>query len=132
MPYFGLKPEYRTFCWPWWKQYLSPKTYCYAVKYFVQRGLRGWANCDTWSLYDYLNEVLPEAIGHLKYHTHSIPMSITEEEWNKILTEIQVGFFASRSIADAKYENRGQLKELTKTQNKGLHLFAKWYGDLWD
>ena len=132
MPYFGLTPDYRKFCWPWWEQYLNPKTYYRAAKYFVQRGLRGWADCDTWSLDDYLNEVLPEAIGHLKYHTHSTPMGLTKEEWSKILTEIQAGFFASKALSCFCYGTEDQQIELTELKNKGLHLFAKWYENLWD
>lgn len=55
-----------------------------------QRATRGWANRDTWSLDNYLLEILPEMIDHLRIHTHGYPgygEFDTPEKWDKFLKE---------------------------------------------
>ena len=55
-----------------------------------QRATRGWANRDTWNLDNYLLEILPEMIDHLRIHTHGYPgygEFDTPEKWDKFLKE---------------------------------------------
>lgn len=54
----------------------APRDIYYSIKYFIQRGRRGWANCDTWSLDSYLNGWLPSALRYLKAHKHGTPCSM--------------------------------------------------------
>jgi hypothetical protein len=95
------------------------------VKWFIQRGKRGWADCDTWSIDYYLNGWMPDALRYLKKNKCGIPMSVfptgpeytkdcgnpTEEaseiaarNWDEILDKMIGGFEASQRILDGLYE----------------------------
>jgi hypothetical protein len=95
------------------------------VKWFIQRGRRGWADCDTWSLDYYLNGWMPDALRHLKAHKHGTPLSVfptdpeyikdcgnpTDEaeaiaiaRWDAIMDKMIAGFEASWRINDGLYE----------------------------
>ena len=60
----GLTSGYRRFCWPWWRHWLDPRTYWYALETFCHRGLYGWDRRDVWSIDMYLSEVIPEMLEH--------------------------------------------------------------------
>lgn len=58
-----------------WLYELRPGTNWRRVKFFIQRGRRGWADCDTWSLDHYLSRVVGESVHHLAEHSHGWPQS---------------------------------------------------------
>jgi hypothetical protein len=69
----------------------------YEIKYFYQRGKRGWADCDVWNFYVYNARVCKEAISKLKKIKHGIPHEVWNEgkkekqavkEWNNILDKM--------------------------------------------
>ena len=120
-----LGSGYKMFCSRWWKHWLSPQTYYYWLKYKIQRARRGWADCDTWSLDNYLSTWLPAAIRHLKEHSHGYPANMfedgdsteensycanddayarAEEKWDSILQTIIDGFVAYNRVSDGLYE----------------------------
>lgn len=76
----SLGSGYRVFTRYWFKHWLNPGTYYYYVKYKIQRANRGWADCDIWSLDNYLAEWLPDALKRLKDIKHGTPMSMFPEE----------------------------------------------------
>lgn len=58
------------------------------LKAVWQRATRGWADRDTWNLDNYLLEILPEMIDHLREHTHGYPGDFpTPESWDNYLEE---------------------------------------------
>jgi len=101
--------DYKRFCWPWWKDYLNPKTYWKTVKYFCQRGYRGYADCDSWDADSYFEAVMLGVIKHLKENIHGYPCGLIDgvddfdspthdggfEKWKSILDEIIEGLEAS-------------------------------------
>lgn len=132
-----LQEEMRTRVDPWYtslywfirvrgKQTIDFPSTAYAeTKWFIQRGRRGWADCDTWSLDDYLDGWMPAALRYLRDHKHGVPMSafpndaqyikadgnhtdeafaVAEARWDAILNEIIAGFEASRRAQDGLYE----------------------------
>jgi hypothetical protein len=95
------------------------------VKWFIQRGHRGWADRDTWGLHDYMSSWLPDALRHLKNTKHGIPMcvfeglptenndgythsketfAIAEARWDAIMDKMIAGFEASQRIQEGLYE----------------------------
>jgi hypothetical protein len=103
----------------------APRDAYYSIKYFIQRGRRGWADCDTWSLDGYLNGWMPAALKHLKAAKHGIPCSMfdglptkegdpychtdeaykaAEARWDSIMDRMIGGFEASGRILDGLYE----------------------------
>lgn len=120
-------PWYTRVYWSLWRFgnriWHSPRDSYYAIKYFIQRGRRGWADCDNWSLDYYLSGWLPAALRHLKDHKHGIPsamfitedcgedgnitdeaMKVREVEWDAIMDRMIAGFEADARIKNALYE----------------------------
>jgi len=120
----SLGSGYRLFVWPWWKHWFDPGTYYRWMKWKIQRAQRGWADCDVWSLDDYLAEWLPDALLHLKNTKHGIPMTMFEpvdgvdEEggpsatamekgevrWSAVLDKMIEAFRAHTRICNMDYE----------------------------
>lgn len=109
--------DYRPFCWYWFKHYLDPVNYWRTVKYFCQRGWRGYADCDHWDSDGYMESVMLGTIKLLREHTHGYPSGLTgevnslpdnkEEDpgfviWKGVLTEIIDGLEAG---IDLRHEN---------------------------
>jgi hypothetical protein len=97
----------------------------HAIKWFMQRGKRGWADCDVWSLDYYLDGWMPDALRKLKKDKHGIPTNvfptgpeytrkdgnpnkaatdIARKRWDKILSDIIAGFEASARVKQGLYE----------------------------
>ena len=117
------------------------------IKWFWQRGRRGYADCDVWGIDSYLSSWMPEAVKKIRENSISYPAygeASTPEGWNKILIKIEKGFIAHREEmeADYMYANNGKFlppskwkpkrDKLYKEHKEGMKLFAKWYGHLWD
>lgn len=123
----SLSSGYRILCWPWFKYWIDPRSYYYWMKYKIQRAQRGWADCDVWSLDDYLTEWLPGALLHLKKTTHGVPNTMfTDDElnhespegigpnttsmdqavakWDATLDKMIAGFEAHRRLIQCSYE----------------------------
>lgn len=104
---------------------MFPENAYYNVKYFIQRGSRGWADRDTWSLDSYLANVLSYSLCYLKEHKHGTPMSVfpTEPEyidetgnptdeayeiatarWDEVMNKMIAGFEAHQRLDDGVYE----------------------------
>ena len=63
------------------------------VKWFIQRGTRGWADCDTWGLDDYLARIIYEGIKHLNKNSHGYPCDLKSlKDWRYILSTIEYTF----------------------------------------
>lgn len=117
---------------------LLKETYRHA-KWFVQRGKRGWADCDVWSIDGYLSSILPDMLQRLRDTTHGYPIDMTEGEWDRILQEMILGFKAHQSLAQLDFfddvSNRidnAKLDCLEKQKEHGMKLFVKHFNDLWD
>lgn len=104
--------------------YGDPRNVYRDIKYFIQRGRRGWADCDVWSLDGYLNSWLPDALRKLKKDKHGVPNSVVEPEdcgeygsvteegmeravarWDAIMDKMIAGFEANKRLQDGIYED---------------------------
>lgn len=48
------------------------------IKWFIQRGKRGWADCDAWGYFAYNARVNYEALKWLHVHKHGTPCNMFE------------------------------------------------------
>lgn len=72
----------------------------WGLVYFCQRGLRGWADCDTWNMDCYLAEVIVPMLLYLAKTSHGSPASFDldmhsvgeNDAWKAYLQELSVGF----------------------------------------
>ena len=99
------------------------------IKWFIQRGTRGYADCDVWDLDAYLCSWLPQAIRQLRDTGWSYPIKETNEKWKLILSEMADGFEAHYKLTQLCDENYQELETKFK---KGLRLFVKYFSCLWD
>lgn len=123
------------------------------IKYFIQRGRRGWADDDVYCFFYYLSDMLPAVIREVKKNVYSCPIEFYDEEnkndechkWKEILEEIAQGFEAAKKVDGVnldKFRKDGdilrrehsdeQLKQLTQKFERGMDLFKKHYFSLWD
>lgn len=105
------------------------------IKYFVQRGMRGYSDRDTWSIDYYLSSWMPRALRSIAKTGMSYPgvgEVNTPKKWAEIIKKMEKGFEASNKLGDWKYSNPEELKKLQQTQKDGLKLFCKYFDALWD
>lgn len=130
------------------------------VRAFIQRGLRGYADCDCWAIDCYLNSIVPKMLKQLRGNTHGCPnklvidvhgkdiQSVHEgvEDWNGILVVIEEAFRLKQFLFNDYYftedahwkkvQDKMTLHEFLKTDNDfieyGLLLFVEFYDSLWD
>lgn len=142
-----------------WRDY-NPRQIYREVKWFLQRGKRGWADCDTWSLDWYLSGWLPDALRHLAKHTHGYPSEFYVEggnsdegfaKWQAILEKMAAGFEAYKRAQEGLYEAElgpyplyGKVSDSRfykarrlrvrdeRLFDEGIELFVRYFENLWD
>lgn len=140
-----LKSWDRLFHWKyallrWWDAFLYIPT---NIKHYYQRATRGWADCDTWDLWDYQSRVLPQALRHMAKYKNGCPSDLWDKKkkdnechkWQEILEKIAKGFEAPIKLDNlfwSEKKNKKLEKELQKEFEEGVNLFKKYYRNLWD
>jgi len=112
------------------------------IKWFFQRGFRGYSDNDQWNLCFYLSSWLPDALEQLKETGYGFPASLITDEtvddkiaskqWNEILKTMADGFRAFNKLDTIEYESEEEEKELIRQFDKGMLLFSKHFSNLWD
>jgi hypothetical protein len=126
--------EYGLFGWNYahllthpWK--IAEESY-YHVKWFIQRGHRGYADCDVWNLNYYLAGWMPAAIRRLEMKRLGHPIGMTTAGWKTRLRIMREGFEAV--IATSDFPDAKRYRQLERQMNEGLNMFAKHFLSLWD
>ena len=113
------------------------------IKWFIQRGRRGYSDRDVWNLDGYLSMILSRALLRLADTTHGNPCRIASisgngddckycdcaSKWDKELRENAEKF---RLLHEDNWETSEELKQLDDARKEALEWLAKWYGSLWD
>ena len=113
------------------------------IKWFIQRGKRGYSDCDTWNLYNYLLNILVPALENLQEIKHGCPANENEdieEAFKRWTDELQImidGFKAGLDMEEmcieTTYEDfKVRHAELEMKFNKGMEMFVKRFWHLWD
>lgn len=106
------------------------------LKYFWQRGRRGYSDYDVLDLHDYLSCVIIDSLFTFMEKNNSVPIEIytkgkseeqAVEEWDSIIYDIIQAF----AVAEDYEPYQEMSKEDKKTFDKGFALFKKWYFHLW-
>ena len=112
-----------------------------ALKYRVQRALRGWADCDAWNIDTWFLEVMPQILQNLKDNLHTHPGTMTEAEWNSILgtmifllSEMNEDTCSQRNDTSDNffYRERALFNYRDHCKDEFFKLFSKYFWDLWD
>lgn len=140
----------------WWKRIWYPlcRAWDYIryipkeIKWFCQRGKRGWSDKDVWNMWYYLAEVIPQMVAYLKKTNHGYPGELwakytkelgenneayeaADKEWHEILETITDGFKAAIEMDDHIVRSP-EYKEAKKRFDKGMKAFHRYFHDLWD
>jgi len=112
------------------------------IKWFIQRGRRGYSDRDLWNLDSTIKLFLRNTIRDFQKLGNSYPSDFKSyEDWQKVLKEMEnlfteatkdVGFITDEKGAwDQKLyaKQSGRKKEM---QNKAFDLLKKWCDGLWD
>ncbi|MCG3203979.1 MAG: hypothetical protein KCHDKBKB_00656 [Elusimicrobia bacterium] len=131
------------------------------LRAIIQRGIRGWADCDTWSLDYHLSLWMPDALRFLKENKHGIPCEFAGKtakdfkkgvkDWDKTMDKMIRGFEISYELGemypklpenfdslsekekhDFWIKHHKEMDKLQKIEQEGLQLFAKYFDNLWD
>ena len=113
---------------------------CREIKAFIQRGSRGYADCDTWGLDDYLCEWLPRALRHLAKYNHGCAVEFFDEgkddecwRWIEVLIKMAEGFEAKGKLFEDYPElGKEEILELDKKWQEGAKLLFDYFENLWD
>ena len=128
------------------------------TKRFIQRGRRGYGDCDMWSMHAYITEVILKMLKQLKKECYGHPTfkDLTEKDYNKgmkrwkdILQQMIDGFqilydceyslkewgvyyTTKQKLKMAKSGLKFTTREEEKKVKKAFELFVKYYHSLWD
>jgi hypothetical protein len=124
------------------------------VKWFYQRGSRGWSDRSAWSIDTWLVDNLIPMLERLKRDKHGTPSTmfrkkdgvskngiptdeaniLAEQRWNNVLREIIYGLKCAKKIEDLDYdyEDEELTKRLTKSSQRSFELIGKHLFSLWD
>ena len=137
-------PIYRFVRWRLWNP-INPVRRWRQARAFWQRGRRGWADEDTWSLMDYLSRVIGESLVHLANTVQGAPLGfVRDDEWGPefVIKDVDavhtrwVQWLRDRSEDFLQYAADVDEERLTRTQREALlarmrTVFDYWE-DLWD
>lgn len=115
------------------------------IKYFIQRGRRGWADCDHWNANNYMSNVLLGLMTSFEKNDCGYPFDLKKDEWHEILKKIIAGFEAIKEVCDDSFwddckDKNGEIDvDIIKIEtdkrvakfNEGIDLFKKYYLNLW-
>ena len=126
------------------------------VKWFYQRGSRGWSDRSAWSIDTWLVNNLIPMLERLKKEKLGVPSSmyrdedgmrrngeadvLAEQRWNNVLNEIIYGLKCAKKLQDMDYdyEDKELTKRLTKSSQlqrssaRSFELIGKHLFNLWD
>lgn len=110
------------------------------IKYFIQRGKRGYADCDVWDLDLYLAKVISGSVNRLKEIHHGGPYELFDEsaegretwKWEGVLDQIVEGFQILHSCGYDGPDGKGFNADNQKKVDTAFTLLRKYWGSLWD
>lgn len=129
------------------------------IKWFFQRGIRGYSDKDVWSIDIWFKSIIIPMLEQLKETKQGYPIDMTEEEWNLTLNNMINYFkectdfycsekneyedeYMSRIMSTNEYDKSLTNKwlkreeEIDKYKNemkdKAFELFSKHFYSLWD
>ena len=127
------------------------------VKWFYQRGSRGWSDRSAWSIDTWLVNNLIPMLERLKRDKHGTPTSmfrmkggesykfyygistdeadvLAAQRWNNVLSEIIYGLKCAKKLQDMdyNYKDKKLTKRLTKSYQRSFELIGKHLFSLWD
>lgn len=105
-----------------------PDSFTRRIRHFWQRRTRGFDDVELWNLNTYLTRHITPRIQAFATMPHICYSGESAEEWQASLDEMAWAF---QFMIVHEY-NYGGTSEEWERARAGMHLFAEWYGALWD
>lgn len=109
------------------------------AKWFLQRGYRGYSDCDVWGWYSHVARINEAALRHLAKNKQGHPIGMTMEGWQTRLLKMADGFKAiqdeEEDFKSHKLPRRAYFavhRERQQRLNRGLKLYQLHFQSLWD
>lgn len=106
------------------------------IKWFIQRGKRGYADCDLWDFHTYHARLMYNGLRDFNKMKHGYPAYLEPGIWDDIISQIADGFEAAEKIANDDgelFEEIPNLRnELVAKFHKAIMLLKTYYFHLWD
>jgi hypothetical protein len=102
------------------------------VKWFIQRGYRGYSDRDVWSIDWYLCSWMPQALEQLKRTTHGHPIGVSKKSWGNKLDLMINAFKIARKIQDYDYKMPKEYKLALRQFRRDFNVFKIHFFSLWD
>lgn len=142
----------------WWLRRLPmPRDWWYAVRAFIQRGRRGWADRDNWSMFSYLSDVMADmlkamrekgytytcvhgAMGSEVRGEHMLDSTLCSvEDWHKLLHRMEFGLryymyvMEGDACLDYGFDTwRGMIDTADIVRLQVFADLGEYWGALWD
>jgi len=143
---FKFKPNlFQKIWWPIVRFFKRIHYFPRNIKFFFQRGRRGYADCDTWSLDSHITDIMIPMLTRLRDHHCGVPCSrgesyeVAEKKWIEILNIIIAGFESSKRIIELDYPDNLTAAELNVLYEadmiifkKGMEVLTENFFGLWD
>ena len=109
------------------------------IKWFFQRGFKGYCDKDLWSLRDWFNTVFPKMLREFEADIHSVPSFNkeikTKQDWEDIIERMAIAL--ERTNEDFWIESAGMFttahySKMEINKEAFMDMFSKYYFDLWD
>ena len=142
----------------WYK--LNPKRWFTSIRWFIQRGRRGYADCDWWDLKSHLCSIIVPNLRRMAKEGNGCPSEFWETKtnnecwkWEEILEQMAQAFeiaedpdnhlYTRWTEMSGGYDDRASgnlrkeidfeaLENNRRKMIRGLELFAKYFENLWD
>ena len=101
-------------------------------KWFIQRGYRGYADCDVWSIDSYLAKWMPHALLQLKRTKMGYPAGSSEENWDDKLNKMIRCFETAKKIQNWEFGTPEEAKALHDSFKRDFDIIKNNFFHLWD
>jgi hypothetical protein len=138
----------------WWREH-TPRALWYKVKWFIQRGRRGWSASDNWSMFSYVGPMMADMLKDLRengcgYKCVHDADQIAEhmldntglcgpEDWWAMLHRIEFGlryydyvFDGSADVDHGFDEWRNMMNVAEAIKNQAFADLGEYWGSMWD
>ena len=117
------------------------KNFFLQIKWFFQRGFKGYCDKDIWSLRDWFIAIFPEMLREMAIDLHSSPAEINASDWQDILNRMAISlertdaeYWLDRikegKVDDFNFPNYGA--EIKVYKDIFMDMFSKYFFDLWN
>ena len=128
-----LKQKFRFNIWYPLQRMFDIKYKYLNVKWFIQRGKRGYADCDVWDISSYLTSITLPMLKRFKEGGHGYPGMLTYEIWDKKLATMIEAWEEARLINDGEnFYVPDEYMQHKKQFELKIRPFITYFFHLWD